>query len=149
MGIEDIVLSECLQLDSGLTLEKAKKLVRQKEAVKGQHQLLNNARQDQTTIDTVRKTNKTCHRGIRNSSPANNCSKSPGKRQPCKRCSKEHGPADRCPVKKATYIINVTVRVTLVCNGFLANQPWLLPVKLQLTLFLEQRALVENYIGLF
>lgn len=61
MRIRDTALSECLQLHSGLTLEKAKRLVMQKEAVKGQYRLLDSIGQDQTTIDTVRKANKTCH----------------------------------------------------------------------------------------
>ena len=53
VGIRDTALSECLQLDSDLTLAKAKKVVRQREAVRDQQQQLNNTRQDQTTIDAV------------------------------------------------------------------------------------------------
>lgn len=40
VGIRDSALSERLQMDAELTLERAKKLVRQKEAVKEQHQQL-------------------------------------------------------------------------------------------------------------
>ena len=38
VGIQDLALSECLQLDPDLMLEKAKTLVRQREAVKEQQQ---------------------------------------------------------------------------------------------------------------
>lgn len=40
VGIRDAALSEKFQLQADLTLDKAKKLVRQKEAVKEQHRLL-------------------------------------------------------------------------------------------------------------
>ena len=42
VGMRDTILSECLQLDPDLTLEKAKKAMRQKEAVKEQNQQLQN-----------------------------------------------------------------------------------------------------------
>ena len=35
--IQDVTLSECLQMDPNLTLERVKKAVQQKEAVKEQH----------------------------------------------------------------------------------------------------------------
>ena len=41
VGIQDTALSEKLQLDSLLTLESAKKAIRQREAVHEQQQLLN------------------------------------------------------------------------------------------------------------
>ena len=41
VGIRDISLSEKLQMDADLTLEKAKRLVRQREAVQGQQAILN------------------------------------------------------------------------------------------------------------
>ena len=41
VGIRDISLSEKLQMDADLTLEKAKRLVRQLEAVQGQQAILN------------------------------------------------------------------------------------------------------------
>ena len=41
VGIRDTVLSERLQLDPKLTLESAKRAVRQREAVKEQQQTLN------------------------------------------------------------------------------------------------------------
>ena len=47
VGIRDTVLSERLQLDPKLTLESAKKAVRQREAVKEQQQTLNKDGQGQ------------------------------------------------------------------------------------------------------
>ena len=41
VGIRDISLSEKLQMDADLTLEKAKQLVRQREAVQGLQAILN------------------------------------------------------------------------------------------------------------
>ena len=43
IGIRDRHLSKCLQLDSELTLEKAKKVIRQHEAVQGQQNMLKGA----------------------------------------------------------------------------------------------------------
>ena len=40
VGIRDSSLSECLQLDANLTLEKAKTAIRQKEAVHEQQKIL-------------------------------------------------------------------------------------------------------------
>ena len=57
VGIRDTVLSERLQLDPKLTLESAKKAVRQREAVKEQQQTLNKGRQGAGThvaVDQVK-----------------------------------------------------------------------------------------------
>jgi len=40
VGIQDLALPECLQLDPDLTLEKAKTIVHQHEVVKEQQQIL-------------------------------------------------------------------------------------------------------------
>ena len=42
VGIRNNLLLEQLQMDADLMLEKAKKLIRQKEAVHGQQSVLNN-----------------------------------------------------------------------------------------------------------
>ena len=44
VGIKDVTLSESLQMDEALTLDKAKKKVRQREAVKEQQSFLKRAR---------------------------------------------------------------------------------------------------------
>ena len=48
-----MALSERLQLESDLSLERAKKIVSQKEAVKDHSQELNSTKRDQTAIDAV------------------------------------------------------------------------------------------------
>ena len=59
MGIRDNALSERLQLDSNLTLEKVKKTVRQREAVHDHSQQLNPlaSKQESMTVETVKKVN--------------------------------------------------------------------------------------------
>ena len=56
VGIRDTALLERLQLDSELTLEKAKKTVRQKEAVKAQHLQLRGegTKKDPIVLDEVK-----------------------------------------------------------------------------------------------
>ena len=48
-----MALSERFQLESDLSLERAKKIVSQKEAVKHHSQELNSTKRDQTAIDAV------------------------------------------------------------------------------------------------
>ena len=55
VGIRDEALSERLQLDSELTLEKAKTLVRQREAVHEQQVLLRHGPKQELTVDAVRR----------------------------------------------------------------------------------------------
>ena len=99
VGIRDMALSERLQLESDLSLERAKKIVRQKEAVKDHSQELNSTKRDQTAIDAVKKATRIPHRP---SGSANSSSKDSGEKQFCKRCGKDHRPTDKCPAKKAT-----------------------------------------------
>ena len=99
VGIRDMALSECLQLESDFSLERAKKIVRQKEAVKDHSQELNSTKREQTAIDTVKKATRIPHRP---SGSANSSSKDSGEKQSCKRCGKDHKPTDKCPAKKAT-----------------------------------------------
>ena len=99
VGIRDMALSERLQLESDLSLERAKKIVRQKEAVKDHSQELNSTKRDQTAIDAVKKATRIPHRP---SGSANSSSKDSGEKQSCKRCGKDHRPTDKCPAKKAT-----------------------------------------------
>ena len=53
VGIRDGQLSERLQLDAELTLEKAKKMVRQREAVHDQQQALKGASNDTQDLDEL------------------------------------------------------------------------------------------------
>ena len=53
VGIRDQKLSETLQLDAGLTLEKAKTSVRQREAVREQKRELDGDKRDDLSMETV------------------------------------------------------------------------------------------------
>ena len=57
VGIRDVKLSERLQLDSELTLEKSKRLVRQAEAVQEQQQQLR-AGEDKSFVDEIKPKHK-------------------------------------------------------------------------------------------
>ena len=54
VGIRDQAQSERLQMDAGLTLEKAKTLVRQREAVHKQQILLKHGQKDDKSINFLR-----------------------------------------------------------------------------------------------
>ena len=62
VGICDSSLSERLQMDPELTLEKAKRIARQREAIKDHHQQLSGVMGDQITIDYVKKAGETTPR---------------------------------------------------------------------------------------
>lgn len=53
VGIRDSALSEMLQMDATLTLDAAKKAVRQKEAVHEQQQTLNAGGRTNTEVDSI------------------------------------------------------------------------------------------------
>ena len=87
VGIRDTALSERLQLDPELTLEKAMKMVRQREAVKEQQQILKGVvNPSETNVDRVWK--KT---GGQNSSRAK-----------CYRCGRGPHRNENCPAWEAT-----------------------------------------------
>ena len=80
VGIRDSALSERLQLDSDLTLDKAKKLVCQREAVHEHQQFLSGKSIEGTMVEAVSK----------------------GKRQQlCTRCGKGAHPHQACPAREA------------------------------------------------
>ena len=101
VGIKDVTLSERLQMDADLTLEKAKKQVRQKEAVKQQHLELHGAtKKDPIVLDEVKGRRP---RGAKPSPFPNSKKGSHTTKKPqCKRCGKEWHAADRCPARSAT-----------------------------------------------
>ena len=105
VGIRDSSLSERLQLDSDLTLEKAKKAIRQREAVKEQQRELtvteaNVAEVQSKRLDSRRRTRSSLARG-QTASQAN----IPRPRHPqqqqrnCTRCGKGAHKKDSCPAK--------------------------------------------------
>ena len=107
VGIRDIALSERLQLDSDLTLDKAKRAVRQREAVQEQQQHLLNGEavaSNTKSLEELRgKSGKQpkVQGGTFKRKPGYNW-KSQDKRpaKPCTRCGKDHA-RGRCPAKDA------------------------------------------------
>ena len=100
VGIRDTVLSEQLQLDSKLTLESAKKAVRQREAVKEQQQTLNKDEQGagaHVAVDQVRGGK----RFSKIKEPRSGREKAKSRNTECSRCGKGHQ-KHRCPAKEAT-----------------------------------------------
>ena len=98
VGIRDGSLSERLQLDPELTLEKAKTLVRQCEAVHEQQALLRSGPKQELAVDSVRRRppfknrgpNKMARKGSRSSDSSKQCS----------RCGKGPHPRQSCPAKE-------------------------------------------------
>ena len=108
VGIRDSTLSERLQLDPELTLEKAKTLVRQREAVHEQQSILRGgAPKQESTIDFVKR--KPSWRGrVPQKTPSRGNQQSPRGSQPastngnkCMRCGKGPHPRKLCPAREA------------------------------------------------
>ena len=101
VGIRDQAQSERLQMDAGLTLEKAKTLVRQREAVQEQQILLKHGQKEDKSIDFLRQ-------GVpsKGKVPLKNRSQAPAKKprqMQSKRSQCGRGPHTRqqCPAKDA------------------------------------------------
>ena len=119
VGIRDEALSERLQLDSELTLEKAKTLVRQREAVHEQQALLRHGPKQELTVDAVRRRppskNKTPRMTPKGGqSPAGKCSRCgkgphsrqvcPAKDAVCHKCKKKGHYSSQCFSKAVTEV---------------------------------------------
>ena len=90
VGIKDSALSESLQMDADLTLEKAKKRIRQREAVQEQQQLLKGG--SSSTLEEIRS-----HRGYFKNRPR--AKPSPKHPKQCTLCGKELHSRDKCPAR--------------------------------------------------
>ena len=94
-GIRDKTLSEKLQLDPGLTLEQAKKLVCRREAVHEQQQALNKHLEALDEDFT----------GLTTSTTMNEIRGNQGRKQRhqkwCSRCGQGQHPWERCPARDA------------------------------------------------
>ena len=104
VGIRDAALSELLQMDADLTLEKAKKSARQREAVKEQRSELRgegSSNKDPIVLDEVKGRKPFPIKGGAKPQPPRQGSHSTEKPQ-CKQCSKERHTADKCPARSAT-----------------------------------------------
>ena len=53
VGIRDSLLSEWMLIDADLTLEKANKMVRQREAVHEQQEILKCGQREEKTVDMI------------------------------------------------------------------------------------------------
>ena len=98
-GTRDSALSEPLQLDANLTLEKAKTAIRQKEAIHEQHFLKGDSKANPITLDAVTKMHK------RPPTPQPSGEKATGPRptqKHCSRCGKGPHRRDKCPARDAT-----------------------------------------------
>ena len=103
VGIWDSALSERLQLDPELTLEKAKKLVRQREAVHEQQQFLSQKPNDaRTMVEAVSKSSEV--KQPNRKPPKSFSSRPPQQRrqQVCTRCGRGTHSHQVCPAKEAT-----------------------------------------------
>ena len=94
VGLRDHKLSEKLQLDAGLTLEKALAQARQHEAVKAQQPILRGHKSE--SVDAVKtkplRSNKRDKKSV---------TKTTSQQQLCKRCSRDNHPRDNCPARDA------------------------------------------------
>ena len=105
VGIRNTALSECMQGEATLTLEKAKTMARQKEAIAEQNSQLrgDGSKQSPIVLGQV-KGNKPQARGVRSDKPTSDkgaARSTPGKPQ-CTRCGRsKHQKGDRCPAKEA------------------------------------------------
>ena len=108
VGILDTAMSEKLQLDSALDLEKAMKQIRQREAVKEHQSHLrgDGSKSHPVVVDELR---RNLRRGARKPHQQGRSSNKPGGAKPgvnerlCKRCGgKDHPRGGNCPAKDAT-----------------------------------------------
>ena len=106
VGIRDESLSERLQMESDLDLEKAKKLVRQSKAVQQQHRLLKSSNETLKPIVKSKTSNKTAKAQRRVLLDHKPLQRKPTPRQPpvsnpnlCRRCGKASHPKQSCPAR--------------------------------------------------
>ena len=110
VGIQNAALSQRLQMDAALTLEKAKTTIRQQEAVKEQQSILSGS--EGPNVDAIRQGTEQGRSRDRQDSQQRRSSRPPKpsggrwkERQPptqqCTRCGKEPHTHDKCPAKEA------------------------------------------------
>ena len=110
VGILDEALSKKLQLMSDLTLEKAKKEVRQNEAVQEQQQTLKNKGEPGTNDSSLEASAVTQHkytnrrqvsRGKQTQPPQSPINRGRPRGRTCTRCGKGQHPKEKCPARYA------------------------------------------------
>lgn len=97
VGIRDMALSQQLQLDAELTLEKAKTKVRQREAVGEQQRELKGDPTSLAAFGACRHT-----RGKWPTGPPHRSSNPKGRTKKCMHCGNKPHPRAKCPAKDAT-----------------------------------------------
>ena len=106
VGIRDQSLSKRLQMEVNLNLDTAKKLIRQKEAVQQQQELLKG--NSATVLETVKQqkkktmTGKTHKRFVSNQVTTRQPASSQPQTKVCKRCGKGSHPHQLCPARDVT-----------------------------------------------
>ena len=105
VGISDSALSEKLQMDSALTLDKAKRLIRQQEAVHKQQDVLKKPGEDTGTTSEhnvnhvkYRTSGAQTDNGHKSRTQMN---KNVNYQSKCTRCGKAKHPRDKCPAREA------------------------------------------------
>ena len=103
VGIADQALSERMQLNPDLTLEKAKTQIRQKEAVQSQRQQLHGSKGNPIDVGAIGSRRR---RPQQPQTPQGGANRPPKKavdrsKQPCMRCGKIHNTGDKCPARSA------------------------------------------------
>jgi len=101
VGIRDSALSERLQLDPDLTLEKAKTLVRQREDVHEQQAILRGSgpTKQEMAVDFVKRKHPFKGRVAHKTPPKSNQPQSANGK--CSRCGKGPHPRQSCPAREA------------------------------------------------
>ena len=108
VGIRDVSISQQLQIDAGLTLEKAKTKIRQREAVGEQQKELQGATKNATSLEEVgsqwRHKSDQPRRGFTNKSRTSGKERTRDfqSTKSCSRCGKEPHSRDKCPARDAT-----------------------------------------------
>ena len=110
VGIRDSALSERLQMDAELTLEKAKKSIRQREAVQEQQQVLKSvgvpgnleAVRSRTEPGRRQRSTQQYQHGSGHNGAAGKWKQRQNSSKKCTRCGKEQHARDKCPAKDAT-----------------------------------------------
>ena len=99
VSIRDTALSEKLQMDSALTLESAKKAIRQREAVHEQQLTLKGNGRGNTDVDGIHTQHKPGKQ--RNGQRQNRTNtRNPHSGEKCTRCGRERHPREKCPGKR-------------------------------------------------
>ena len=100
VGIRDNALSEKLQLDATLTLETAKKSVRQREAVREQQQTLKGVENPASPVNAIGNKRPNFRGNPRRRNEGQTQRNLPTSEK-CGRCGRERHPRDKCPAKDA------------------------------------------------